>query len=723
MTINHGNLVLLGLEKWANINIKLNPAITAEQAFQIGFDFIGGQQKIDTILKNPHLEIIPITTYRDGTTETGYEHILVWSFIFRRESYLNTWEMLVDAQRGKLISFQDINQYILKKIVGSIYPIASDECCPEGCAIIQTPMLFTNTGFSFPNDYTNLGGLYEYSSGTVATTLDGKYVIIGGETCGIVNESSLSGDIALGGANGEHNCTVPAGHSSGDTFSARTVEAEVTMINRIARSWANYSWLDTPITANVNIPGSCYSDYTGTYINFSRSGEGCRNSGEIASLIIHEWGHALDNNDTNAVISNPAETFPDLIAGLRLHKSCIGRGFYWTLNRGCGQWTCPSNSNSTGYNCSGYGDCCLNCTGQRDIDWDNHSSHSAHTPANYICTKCINGVGPCGKEWHCESPVSSEAGWDLAKIDFQSAPFYYDKQTAFELTTRLSYIAIGNIINWYTCTCPSTSDGCSSANGYMQWIAADDDDGNISNGTPHISAIYSAFNRHGIACSTPSPANSGCASEPSSAPTLIANAGDNSVQLSWNSVPGASQYNILRTEGHMGCDFGKIKIAAIPDLSFLDTQALNGRTYYYSIQPVGSNSACLGPLSNCQSATPGNLPGTVPDNDNYAGTPLTIDKSGANLQLTWGAPAAPCLTSDYAIYRGTLPWATYNHSSSTCSTAGNTFYTTPADTGSYYFLVVAQNDGSEGSYGLDSSNNQRPAGSNPCLPQNIGTCN
>jgi hypothetical protein len=54
----------------------------------------------------------------------------------------------------------------------------------------------------------------------------------------------------------------------------------------------------------------------------------------------------------------------------------------------------------------------------------------------------------------------------------------------------------------------------------------------------------------------------------------------------------------------MGCDFGKVKIATVSTTSYTDSQALNGRTYYYTVQAVGSNVNCLGKLSNCVSATP-----------------------------------------------------------------------------------------------------------------------
>lgn len=287
----------------------------------------------------------------------------------------------------------------------------------------------------------------------------------------------------------------------------------------------------------------------------------------------------------------------------------LAEGFFFSYDRGCGQWTnCPSNpGTSYGYNCRAYSstECCLECTGIRDIDYEKHSDPDPETIENFTCSICETGSsnGPCNREIHCESIPPAEAGWDLAARDLQSAPFNYDKQTAFLIASKIIWQGIYSLTNWYSCTCPNAS-GCGASNAHMQWLAADDDDGNISNGTPHASAIYAALNRHGIACTTAPQTNNGCASGPNIAPILSLTPGNNSVNLSWTSVPNAANYYIWRTEGVKGCDFGMIKIAVTSTTSFTDDSALNDRTYYYAVQPVGTNTNCLGPLSNCASTTP-----------------------------------------------------------------------------------------------------------------------
>ncbi len=183
-------------------------------------------------------------------------------------------------------------------------------------------------------------------------------------------------------------------------------------------------------------------------------------------------------------------------------------------------------------------------------------------------------------------------------------PFNLDSQTAFILGNKLFYQGSGNIGTWYTCTCGSSSNGCGSTNAYLQWLAADDDDGNVNNGTPHMSAIFAAFDRHGIACSTPTVQNSGCSGAPTTAPSLSASTGSSGVALTWGAVSGASKYWVFRTEGHAGCNFGKALIAEVTATNYTDPFVAAGRDYHYNVVAVGTSSACFSPASTCVTVTP-----------------------------------------------------------------------------------------------------------------------
>ena len=258
----------------------------------------------------------------------------------------------------------------------------------------------------------------------------------------------------------------------------------------------------------MNINDTCNAFWDGGSINFYRSGGGCSNTGELAGVFDHEWGHGLDANDNNTGVSSPGEAIADVHGFLKLNNSCLGRNF------------------QPGIECGGYGDTCVGtpvCTGVRDGDFANHRCGNPHdirwinqpydplgiTPCNPVTGTgggCVGArepavpqLGPCGQETHCEGYVPAEAGWDVYKRDLQAPPFSFDLNTALELATRIAYIGGSFVGNWYQCTGP-VGDGCNADSGYKTALAADDDDGDITNGTPHATAIYNAYNRHQIAC-------------------------------------------------------------------------------------------------------------------------------------------------------------------------------------------------------------------------------
>jgi hypothetical protein len=189
----------------------------------------------------------------------------------------------------------------------------------------------------------------------------------------------------------------------------------------------------------------------------------------------------------------------------------------------------------------------------------------------------------------------------------------------------------------------------------MQWLAADDNDGNVNNGTPHMTAIHAAFNRHGIACATPTPVNSGCSGQPNggTGPTLQATPGNFSAALSWTAVSGASRYWVMRTEGHAGAEFGKTRIADITGTTFTDTQVANGRSYWYNVVAQGSQTSCYSRVSNAVQVIPAGSPNpdfsiscnpaslTIQQGSNNTSTCTVSSTNGFNSAVTLDCTSLP----------------------------------------------------------------------------------
>jgi hypothetical protein len=581
--LNHGNLVLLGLLGFGEVDPEAGTRIGADAARAVVVDHARPFPVVG-VVRAPFLERVALLL------DDRYDYRLAWVVNVAIAGDLGSWEGLVDAHSGELLSFQDTNQYASRKVTGGVYPVSNDQVPPDGVEQPGWPMPYTNVVVGGNTVFTNTGGVLGCATGTISTSLAGRFVRIS-EGCGAINESSSSGDIDLGSGPGT-DCTVPPGHSAGDTHAARTGFYE---LNRIIEQAKGYlpgnAWLQSPLTANMNINQSCSAFWDGGTVNFYRDlGGSCRNTGEIAALFDHEWGHGMDNNGVNPNITSPQEALADVHALIRLNTSCIGRG---VLKTGT---------------CLGYGDVCLTCTGLRDVDFAKHTSGQPHGIDWILATCPASGLrGPCNRLTHCEGYVAAEAAWDLHFRDLRAAPFNLDADTALELTTRLAFLGSQPLTSWYTCAAgcqASGTCGCGATGGYMLFLAADDDDGNLGNGTPHMSAINAAFGRHQIACNAPAVADTGCAAGPSGSPAVTAAAQDQAISLTWTSVPGATRYAVYRAEGVAQCAFGKVRVGETAGTTFLDVGLQNGRAYSYSVWPIGANSACLGRMSACTTATP-----------------------------------------------------------------------------------------------------------------------
>ena len=596
--INNGNLVLWGAVKWGTIDVPSTPNVTAADALSLARNHVGvaGQ---DLTWRKPELKIVPVSVGHDPreiAVGTGYSYRLVWSWWAESPNDTGEWEALVDARAGNLLAFADRSHYVIdpsevtgvsstREVEGGVYPVSNDGVAPDGInqtypmpfAFITTPggTLTTDTG----------GNLPVCVDGEISTELDGPFVTFT-DNCGQLSESTTGTVLDLGTSGGT-DCATPGGASPGNTHASRSGFYEINRSMEIGRSYLpDNTWLASPLPVEMNINLTCNATGGPGGLRFYQSGGGCNNTGEIAGVFVHEWGHGMDGADAAPFISTPGEGIADIWAALRLNTSCIGRNF-------------------TANPCSGFGDPCTECTGVRDIDWAKRQSGNPHGIAFTDATCGSGGTTPCGGSTHCEGAIYAESVWDFWKRDLPAAPTNLDAQTAYLLTTRLTFEGSGPVGAWFNCVDGAgTGDGCNADGGFLNYLAADDDDGDLNNGTPHMSALFAAFDRHDIACPTPANQNSGCANRPTAAPVVTTTPLDRGARLTWTAVPNATAYRIYRTEGVFGCDFGKEYLGETTDLEWNDSNLRNGFEYSYTVVAVGSSSVCLGPASACASVTP-----------------------------------------------------------------------------------------------------------------------
>jgi len=602
-TIGHGNLISFGTPRWTRIDASPFPDVDAAAAQDLA---AAHMQLADTERHNAFtkstLEFIPLSVAGGdgpyiGALGAGYTSALVWRVQAQVPGDLGTWETIVDAHTGAIRSFEDVNDYAHAK--GGVYPLSDDLICQDGCEQPNYPLPYVKIFIGNDTQYTSaMGGFACTPGGSVATTILGGLYHRVADACGQFVQSATCDSDINAGTSGGITCTVPAGGSNGDTHASRGTYYHLNRITEHARTWLPaVTWLSALLETNVNGTNengtncNAFFETMGHTLNFLRDTSQCRNTGEIAGINYHEWGHGLDYHDGGGR-DTPSEAYGDITSLVTTHVSCMGRGF---------------DLSGTGL-CDGYGDACLTCTGVRDLDWDARADHIPSTPAVFLPAHCGFGTGPCKKEEHCEGYVSAEAMWDLATRDLTAAGF--DLATAWQITDKLWFRSrLGSGGPAYNCSLPS-SNGCSATSWYSKLRTVDDDDGNLDNGTPHAAAIFAAFNRHAIACGSAADASnqSTTTCAPVGPTTLSATISNGAASLTWTPASAATAYRILRNE--TGCSASQTIVATVTGTARAETDLVNGLTEYYRIQPIGINE-CEAAVSNCVAATPQPFAGTI----------------------------------------------------------------------------------------------------------------
>jgi hypothetical protein len=565
--IKQGRLLLFGMQNWIDVDISVEPTRKADE-----------------------IEMQIVTESRNLAQNYSIKSQLVIFPRLDQAQILPTlaWEVSVksaDGSTNKVVVVNDFNGEVMnindsitsatnhRNVNGGIYPFSNDGLDEIGDEYSRYPMPYVYVHHNSGTATTGFGGNVEGVTGILQTELKGPYVeIIDG--CGLVNESSLGIELNLGVSSGT-DCATPLGASAGNTHAARNAFYHINQIMAGARSvLTSNSWLNQPLKVQVNnMSNQCNAIWNGDDILTYVSSAACANFGELAGVLFHEFTHGLDDNGTNPGTTFPNEGITDLMAALKTNQSCPARGAF------------------PGTFCSGFGDVCLECDGTNDVDWAKHASGIPHDLA-WVDANCS------ALDQYCKGVPVAETLWDLYQRDLPSIGM--DTLTARNLTTQWTLAAADLVGNWYNSS-GGSGDGCNADGGFLNFLAADDDNGDLNDGTPHMQAIFAAFDRHGIACATPTVTDSGCSNEPTTAPQLTFNTDKNTaaVTLDWAALAGANSYSIYRGEGIEGCDSMMNLVATTASPTHQDVGLQIGRTYFYSVNGVGSGSSCYGPSSGC----------------------------------------------------------------------------------------------------------------------------
>jgi Zn-dependent metalloprotease len=195
-----------------------------------------------------------------------------------------------------------------------------------------------------------------------------------------------------------------------------------------------YSYANNRITANVGVSGTCNAFWNGT-INFYNAGDGCSNTGEIQGVVDHEYGHGVQDNLLGSQGDEGlGEGNGDVLANFLTDESIIARGF----NAG-------------------------NC-----VSGIRNSNNTLQYPENLTGEVHADGRIMAGVMWDARRNLEASLG--PAEGELQAARIWH-----FGRKLERPF---------------NQPDQC------LSMFIADDDNGNVLDGTPNYDALCAAVRRH-----------------------------------------------------------------------------------------------------------------------------------------------------------------------------------------------------------------------------------
>ncbi len=278
--------------------------------------------------------------------------------------------------------------------------------------------------------------------------------------------------------------------------------------------------LDLPIIANVNIAQNCNAFFDGKSINFFHANAQCQNTGLLEDVVFHEFGHALHVAEIIEGVGSfdgaMSEGAADFLAASITNDAGMGRGFFHTDEA------------------------------LRDLD-----------------------------------PVNSEFTWpkDIQEIHHTGLIYggtFWDLRKAL-LATRGQAEAIALVNKLFVGTMRRATSIPSSM---IEALATDDDDGDLSNGTPNECVIRDAYGRHGLRTATGTVAAPGALASTAKATVVRVDLSGLSTRCGGDEI---KDVELTWKPGYTGTPAaGTVKMSAVTTTRFWAQLALstNDVTYY-----------------------------------------------------------------------------------------------------------------------------------------------
>ncbi|MEO6463175.1 MAG: FlgD immunoglobulin-like domain containing protein, partial [Candidatus Eisenbacteria bacterium] len=346
------------------------------------------------------------------------------------------WVSWIDAVTGETLGRENELRYALSGTVrGEIHPATPTD------PFELRPFRDEVVGYSADSAYTAPAGGYVLPNGIpndiLKTALRGRFLEV---VHFALPEAAQTASAPAGGMVDFTWTTANSDTAERDTYYHAHVAHD-----RVKAIDPAFTGLDYRMPCTVNIGNQCNAYWDGVGMNFYRwgvrpsDGRACANTGSIADVIHHEYGHGRTQQVFAPFSPSGAmhEGFSDYFAATVTDQPLVGRGFF-------GPGT------------------------------------SIRTAAN---TQRVDFAG-CAGEVHCVGNAISGALWDLRGRLVAAAGVPAD---GVRLADSLFHYAGYGGAEWHD-------------DYLLDLLVVDDDDGTLLNGTPHFADICAAFTPRGFAC-------------------------------------------------------------------------------------------------------------------------------------------------------------------------------------------------------------------------------
>ncbi len=331
------------------------------------------------------------------------------------------WTFWVDADSGQVLGYDNSVRFL----EGTL----SAEARHRDGGTRTDPLPFVWAANNLDGGYSDTDGHLDIEGNTAEISLLGRYAEL----------TDLLGDATpvIDGL----PTTLTADDFQGRTSALTTWQAIHRVRDVMSAFHPTLSWLEVdrsePVQITVNVNDSCNAWFDGT-LNFLRSDDTCRNTGTMADVAYHEWGHGFHAYSilSGTFDGSMGEGYADAISFLVTRDHRLGPGFFKSTDAPL-----------------------------RDMDNDARYPDDYRTNQTFIHT---NGLIFGGAIWDTWLILKEQIGDDEAHAVLGQA-----------LTDMIK-------------------GGPSIPNAWEELLFALDDDADLSNGVPYECAFMEGFGLHGL---------------------------------------------------------------------------------------------------------------------------------------------------------------------------------------------------------------------------------